>query len=554
MLPPKITAETFQKVLASFRSIVGPEWVFTTDDDLALYRDAYSPLRNQPDERVASAAIAPANVDEVQAIVRVANQWNIPLYPISTGKDLGYGGSAPATSGSVVLDLKRMNRIIEVDDKNYFALVEPGVSYFDLYRYIQEKGLKVWVDVPDPGWGSLIGNALDRGAGYLMPQFRNHFDSHCGMEVVLADGSLVRTGMGAMPNAKTWQQFKAGCGPWVDGIFSQSNFGIVTKMGFWLMPAPEAYLHCEVRAPLYNDLHALVSETNYLEDLHVINGMTSLGSPLLNIFTPGAGTTRDIIFDGAPTISAEQKKLIETADVGYSKSLEDYGLRHQIPYWSLGITYYGPPEVVKAHWEATKRRYSKVIEGASFEEEDVILLPLSKQEAENTKRPDEFGIPSLRVFSIGARSRFSPTPSSGHFFFSPIIPRTGEGIIAANRVFTEAAKKYNLPFSSVFNLPFAPFERSFLFTFGFGISDDPEINAKHLAVLRKFIDIAAENGWGEYRSPTIIQEQVMKSYSFNDNALMALHSKIKSALDPKGIISPGRYAISGNDIFKRSGN
>ena len=121
------------------------------------------------------------------------------MYPESTGKDLGYGGSAPAYSGSVVLDLKRINRILEVNEDNAYALVEPGVSYFDLYRYIQEKGIKLWVDVPDPGWGSPIGNSLDRGGGYLTALYRNHFDSHCGMEVVLANGEILRTGMGAMP-------------------------------------------------------------------------------------------------------------------------------------------------------------------------------------------------------------------------------------------------------------------------------------------------------------------------------------------------------------------
>ncbi len=179
---------------------------------------------------------------EVQQIVRIANRYRVPLYAISTGKNLGYGGSAPAYSGCVVLDLKRMNRIIEVNEANAFALVEPGVSYFDLYRYIQDRKLKVWIDCPDPGWGSVVGNAIDRGGGYTAANYRNHFDSHCGMEVVLPSGELLRTGMGAIPKAETWQQYKSGCGPWIDGIFSQSNYGIVTKMGFWLMPQPEAYM------------------------------------------------------------------------------------------------------------------------------------------------------------------------------------------------------------------------------------------------------------------------------------------------------------------------
>ena len=170
------------------------------------------------------------------------------------------------TASNVSIDLGGMNRIIEVNDSNHYAIVEPGVSYFDLYHYIQERGLKVWVDVPDPGWGSLIGNALEHGVGHTASRYRNHFDAHCGMEVVLADGELVRTGMGALPNASTWGQFKMGFGPILDGMFSQSNFGIVTKMGFWLMPQPEAFLQASILAPRYEDLHPLVELLKFLEN------------------------------------------------------------------------------------------------------------------------------------------------------------------------------------------------------------------------------------------------------------------------------------------------
>ncbi len=135
-----------------------------------------------------------------------------------------------------------MNRVLEVSEQNAFALVEPGVSYFDLYRHIREKRLKLWIDCPEPGWGSPVGNALDRGAGSTPLPYRDHFSAHRGMEVVLANGEVVRTGMGAFPTAQTWQQFKYGVGPFMDGIFSQSNFGVVAKMGFCLFPEPEACL------------------------------------------------------------------------------------------------------------------------------------------------------------------------------------------------------------------------------------------------------------------------------------------------------------------------
>src|ERR1700735_313471 len=164
---PGVPAARYAEALQEFERIVGKENVYTSDEDLDLYRDGYSILWGEPEERIAAGAVAPANVEQVQSIVKAANKYRIPLYAISTGRNLGYGGSAPNLSGSVVLDLKRMNRVIEINERNAWALVEPGVSYFDLYRHIQDKGYKLWVDVPDPGWGSPIGNSLDHGGGYL---------------------------------------------------------------------------------------------------------------------------------------------------------------------------------------------------------------------------------------------------------------------------------------------------------------------------------------------------------------------------------------------------
>jgi 4-cresol dehydrogenase (hydroxylating) len=223
--------------LERFRKIVGSEWVFT-GEKVVSYHDPY-PISNDDTRYKAHAAVAPAATEQVQEIVKVASEFGVPLWPVSRGKNFAYGGAAPILSGSVVVDLNRMNRILEVNEKFGYALVEPGVSYFDLYDYIRGRGLKLWLDVPDPGWGSVMGNALDHGVGYT--PYGDHFMMQCGMEVVLANGEVVRTGMGAMPGNNTWQLFKYGFGPYVDGIFSQSNFGIVTKMGIWLMPEPTGY-------------------------------------------------------------------------------------------------------------------------------------------------------------------------------------------------------------------------------------------------------------------------------------------------------------------------
>ena len=117
-IPPGVSEKDFSEALRQFEEAVGKDWVFTSDEDVAMYRDSYSPFWGEPDELVASAAVAPDGVEQVQKVVRIANTFKIPIYAISTGKNLGYGGSAPAYSGSVVLDLKRMNRILEVNEKN----------------------------------------------------------------------------------------------------------------------------------------------------------------------------------------------------------------------------------------------------------------------------------------------------------------------------------------------------------------------------------------------------------------------------------------------------
>jgi hypothetical protein len=541
-VPPGVSAADFAEAIRQFEEAIGKEWVFTSNEDVALYRDAYSPLMGEPDEIVASAAVAPDGVEEVQKVVRIANRYKIPIYPVSTGKNLGYGGSAPVLSGSVVLDLKRMNRILEVNERNAYALVEPGVSYFDLYRYIQEKGLKLWVDVPDPGWGSPIGNSLDRGGGYLMPQYRNHFDSHCGMEVVLADGEVMRTGMGALPGAQTWQEYKSGFGPWIDGMFSQSNFGVVTKMGFWLMPEPDSYLSGTVTVPRHDDLIPLVNILNYLENTRVTNGMPDLASPLLGIPMLSEFAAR---FDQGSTPfdrpqDAELTALIAKAGGNMSPELDDYAQRKGIGYWSCKLSFYGAAKANAANWAFAQEKFS-AIPGARFEAGESYKLPLTPEQREKVHKP-QFGIPSLAMFSIGARSAMNPEPSNGHMWFSPIIPRTGEAIFEANRVFAQAAKELGLPFLN-FNLPSTYWERAFIFIFAFPVVRDIETNKKNRAAFRKLIQVAADHGWGEYRTAPVFQDAIMNTYSFNNHALLHFHETVKDAIDPNGILSAGRYGI-----------
>ena len=79
------------------------------------------------------------------------------------GRNNGYGGPAPRVRGSVIVNLRRMNRVLEINEELGYAVVEPGVRWFDLYEAIQAGGHKLMLSIADLGWGSVVGNTLDHG-------------------------------------------------------------------------------------------------------------------------------------------------------------------------------------------------------------------------------------------------------------------------------------------------------------------------------------------------------------------------------------------------------
>ena len=496
-LPPNVTQTSFDAALKAWRLAVGPDWVFTEAADVALYRDAYSPFYGEPDERVASAAVAPATVEQVQAVVRAANEHRVPLYPISTGRNLAYGGSAPVHSGSVVLDLKRMNRVLEVNERNAYALVEPGVSYFDLYNHIQKAKLDVWIDPPDPGWGSVIGNALDGGAGWTAMPFRDHFGSHCGMEVVLPNGEIVRTGMGALPNSKSWQHNRWGYGPWVDGLFRQSNFGVVTKMGFHLMPRPDAMQMSVVTTARDEDIVPMLDVLNRLENMHQVNGSTQ-------------------IFAGRAGGSA--------------------------PAWTIQVPVYGPEPVVRAQMEYAKSKFT-AIPGVKFTDGELFRTPLTEDQLKRVRLVN-FGIPNLSTFAMLGRTPTNPDPAGGHIGFSPIVPRTGESLLEFRKYFDEHVTKATANDLGIQGPVYMTcWDRTLVCLIMFPIGRDKARNARMRDAFEKLVKVAADHGWAEYRAPAAFQTLIADTYSYNNHSLGRLRETLKDAVDPNGILSAGRYGV-----------
>ncbi len=509
-LPPGVSAEQMNEALARMRKVVGKEWVFVEQDKVP-YHDPY-PVNNDASANKAWAGVAPASTEQVQAIVQIANEFSIPLWPVSRGKNFAYGGAAPVLSGSVVVDMSRMNRILEVNEDFGYALVEPGVSYFDLYNYIQEKGLKLWIDVPDPGWGSVMGNALDHGIGYT--PYGDHFAMQCGMEVVLGNGELVRTGMGALPGNNTWQLFKYGFGPYVDGIFSQSNFGIVTKMGIWLMPEPAGYRPYMITFEREEDIEEVVE---ILRPLRV-------GQVIQN-----GATVRSLLLDAAITESKSKytKSREPIPDSLSRKIMAD----QEIGMWNFCGALYGPPPVMDTLWTAIRDSFAKVKGAKFYFEEDRKRRPdILIHRGETMK-----GIPKLTEFNF-----LNWNGGGGHVGFSPVSPITGKDAIKQYYMIKDRVREYGFDYMGLMAIGWRDLHHVTVIVYD---KNDPDERRRMNEVFRIMVKEAAAEGYGEYRTHIQYMDDIAGTYNWNDNALMKMNQSIKDALDPNGILAPGKSGI-----------
>ncbi len=193
-----------------------------------------------PYREIAAIVVYPKDVSEVRVTVELSRKFDAPIWPVSTGKNWGYGEKSACYPGGITMILERMTKIVEVNEELGYAVIEPGVTYKQLNDHLKATGSKLWADASgSTQFASVLGNALDKGRG-LTP-YADHFGCLCGMDVVLPDGRLLETGGGPTGNNQVRYAYKWGVGPYLDGLFAQSNLGIVVRAGIWLMPAPERF-------------------------------------------------------------------------------------------------------------------------------------------------------------------------------------------------------------------------------------------------------------------------------------------------------------------------
>ena len=197
--------------------------------------DEYATDYTEEEARPPALVVQPATVEQVQAIVRVAGELGCSLTPRVAGSNVG--GLALAPEGGVIVDLRRMNRILEVQREEMYALIEPGVTWEQLKAHLAEQRVPLRMGYPlSPPDTSIIANCILDGLGNLSMRYGAMADWIGGLEVVLPDGQLARTGAPAL--SRFW--FGRGPLPDLTGLFVcwQGTTGIVTKMAFQLWPAP----------------------------------------------------------------------------------------------------------------------------------------------------------------------------------------------------------------------------------------------------------------------------------------------------------------------------
>lgn len=184
----------------------------------------------------ALAILHPGSVEEVSDCLRLATEHRVPVYPISGGRNWGLGSRVPP-SDAVLLDLSRLNRILDFDEELAYLVVEPGVTFRQAFEFVAARSSLVYLaGIGGPPDASVIGNCVERGDGSGMTGER--LPNLCGLEVVLPDGRRVELGFAGMGRTPLASLSRNAAGPQLDGLFTQSNLGVVTRAAIWLSPKP----------------------------------------------------------------------------------------------------------------------------------------------------------------------------------------------------------------------------------------------------------------------------------------------------------------------------
>ncbi len=219
---------TNEGLLAELRGAVGDSGVLVDPDVTGSYRRDMMPLAPNGEPL---AVVLPADTQQVQAVVRACAAAGVPIVPRGAGS--GLSGAANAIDGCVMLVTTRMNEIVEVDPDNRLAVVQPGVVNLDLRGAVEKHGLFYPPDPSSYDWCTIGGNLSTNAGGLCCVKYGVTTDSVLGLDVVLADGELLRTGRRTVKGVAGYDLTKLFIG-------SEGTLGVITQATLALRPLPQA--------------------------------------------------------------------------------------------------------------------------------------------------------------------------------------------------------------------------------------------------------------------------------------------------------------------------
>lgn len=489
--------------------------------------------------------LKPARAEVLPELMRIAQRHGVAVHPISTGNNWGYGSARPTANGAAVIDLAELNGILHFDPDLGVVTIEPGVTQGMLAKFLDENGHDFMVPVTGAGPNcSLLANALERGYG-ITPHV-DHFGAVTDLEAVLADGSIYRSALREAGSDELARLFKWGIGPYLDGLFTQSGFGIVTRMSIALARRPEAAKVCLFSLADDALLETAVERVRML--LAQLPG-TLGGVNLMNQHRVLAMTA-----PYPPRSELDEQGLMPPATV------ERLGREYQIAPWTGFATLYGPRRIVKA----AQAQIREVLRGVATR-----LVFLSPREAGwlawlarrlpgalgqrltrtvttlNASlelvqgRPNETALPITYWRSNVAQPSGHRDPARdgcGLLWYAPLIPMRPQDVRRFVNFAHQHLRDRRLePLITLTSQGDRLFDSTVPLLFD---RQDLVAAADASKTLEQLIEAGQALGFYPYR----LHVQSQAAHLGRQSSSASLVSRLRHALDPDDLLSPGRYA------------
>lgn len=494
-----------------------------------------------------TATLWPTTLEHVQYIVAQANIYLVPLHPIGSGKNWGYSDATPSCDNSVIINLSAMNKVLQIDQENNFAIIEPGVTQQQLSDALA--GTRLFMDCTGASTGSsVIGNILERGFGHT--PFGDRFGHSCSYEIVLGNGEILRTGHLAYKQLDTYRpetcHSPRTTGPAVEGLFSQSNFGIVTKLCIWLMTRPPRILPFVAVFKTHEDFLNAIAPLSRLKALGVARSTMHIGNGMRLI-------SSSIGWQGGDN-------LMPTQDI--ERQLKQLG----IGPWIMSGALYGTKSMIKAYKKelvsqikASSEVSIKFLEPALINAVANALNRLPKQFfiALKTQLETAQGLINMHsgtptdLFLKGCYHRHSngypkvldeqldvAKDGCGLIWLSPTTAANKQSVSTLLKLLTDIFEQQG--FNLYATLSFIN-ERSIAVICNpiFDVNNSDEV-IRAQECTTKALKMCIDSGFPPYRVANVHWELFYEQLSQQQQGLL---TAIKHQLDPNNIISPGRYGI-----------